>query len=721
MKRGNRYRVENNLRVVVLVTAILNKLLLVRRHVSEELKICLLVFSFIFFSPVYVTGQNTIEVIPAKQLPSIDGNPDDVLSLMSPYNFFQLEPNNGSASPDETRIVVLQSSDTLYIAVACFQSSEVTAKIQMRDKFGQSDDGIVLILGTYNDNRNSYGFGLNPLGTQADFRIMDDGRTLDYNWDTEWLSSAAKYEWGWFAEIAIPFTSIKFRKNINTWQINFRRINREDSEISYWHSVVQDEFKVSQSGNLVKINPPATRNTLLIVPYGMGKATRTNRGEDKSFIEGQFGGDINWQPSSNLTANLTVNPDFATVEADEDVIDLTKYEIRYPEKRIFFQEGNEMYNTRLQSFYSRRIGDISGGVKLTGKAGKTNINLINVFDKNAVDSTGNKPMYTAIRVKRDVLKSSSIGFTGTNKLLDERMTTTLSTDYVLNLGPLWKLTGQYVAAIDDWNTLRNAGYARFAAENNFFHWHIRYSYTQGDGLKDIFNETGYINDDDRNEFDSDLSYKWWFKNSVIKYISLGTANNWYWNDSFTRFMSWNLNETADIFLKNKLNFSFRYNNEYRFLKTDSADYYNYYYSGTIGYNTEAYNSARIIFRTGRSFGSDYYSVEAGMQFKAFDRLALELKPRFINFSPETSSFKTTFINSFSATYNFTNDLWVKLICQNNTSIEKIYVYGLLGWRFKPPFGSLYFIVNHSEYLDPAGMFQNDYIGYLKLTWPISIR
>jgi len=687
----------------------------------KDNKLLILIVIILLLPGYYASGQKAISLTPVKNIPPLDGNADDVISLMTSYNFFQLEPDNGNISPSETKIIVLQSTDTLYIAIACFQNSEVTAKIQMRDKFGQSDDGIFLILGTYNDNRNSYGFGLNPLGTQADFKIMDDGRTLDYNWDTEWLSSSAKYEWGWFAEMAIPFTSLKFKKNINNWQINFRRINREDSEISYWNSVVQDEFKVSLSGNLQNINTPVTKNTLLVVPYGMGKATRTNTGEDKSYIEGQFGGDINWQPSSNLTANITVNPDFATVEADEDVIDLTKYEIRYPEKRIFFQEGNEMYNTRLQSFYSRRIGDISGGVKLTGKAGKTNINLINVFDKNAVDSTGNKPMYTAIRVKRDVLKSSSIGFTGTNKLLDERMMTTLSTDYVLNLGPLWKLTGQYVAAIDDWNVLRNAGYARFAAENNFFHWHIRYSYTQGDGFKDIFNETGYITDDDRHEFDSDLSYKWWIKNSPIKYISLGTANNAYWNDDFTKFMSWNINETADIYLINKLNFGFKYNNEYRFLKSDSNDYYNHYYGVNIGYNTEAYNSARVMYRTGRSFGSDYYSFEAAFQLKILDRIAFELKPKYINFTPETSSYKTAFINSLAVTYNFTNDLWVKLICQNNTSNDKFYVYGLFGWRFKPPFGNLYFIVNHTEYIDPAGQFQNKYIGFLKLTYPIMVK
>ncbi|MHC1733141.1 MAG: DUF5916 domain-containing protein [Bacteroidales bacterium] len=680
----------------------------------------------IFLLPVIlstgkISGQEILALTRVNSVPVVDGDPEDVSGLLSSYYFFGLEPVRGAVSDSETKIAVLQSRDTLFFAIACMQKAPVTAKIQLRDKFAQSDDGIFVILGTFSDNRNGYCFGVNPLGTQADFRIIDDGRTLDYNWDTEWLSKSAIFDWGWYAEIAIPFKSIKFRKDLNEWQLDIRRIIREESEIAYWAGAPSEEFRISASGKLQNIAPPETRNSLMIIPYGMGKATHTAREGQDLVPDGQVGADILWQLNSNLSANVTVNPDFATVEADEDVIDLSKYEIQYPEKRIFFQEGNEMYNTRLKTFYSRRIGDIAAGVKLTGKTGKTNINLINTIDKTPSDSSGKRPMYTAIRIKRDLLKSSSLGFTATNKLADKSMTSTLSTDYVLNLGQLWKLTGQYVAAIDDWKKVRNAAYARFAAENNVFHWHIRYSYTQGDGFREIFNETGYITDDDRNEFDSDLSYKWWFKTSAIKYISLGTANNWYWNDSFTRFMSWNLKETAEISLKNKLSFSLRYNNEYRFLKSDSTDYYNYYYSGTAGYNTEAYNSARITFRTGRSFGSDYYSTEAGLQFKAFDRLALELRPRYIEFTPESGSFKTTFINSFSATYNFTNDLWVKLICLNNTAIEKIYVYGLLGWRFRPPFGSLYFIINHNEYLDPAGQFQNSYIGYLKLTWPITLR
>jgi len=186
-------------------------------------------------------------------------------------------------------------------------------------------------------------------------------------------------------------------------------------------------------------------------------------------------------------------------------------------------------------------------------------------------------------------------------------------------------------------------------------------------------------------------------------------------------MSWNINETVQFYFTNKFNLDFRYNNEYRHITSENTDYYNFYYSATLGYNTEAYNRATLMVRKGRSFGSDYYSIESGLQLKVFNKLAVEFKPRYIQFSPETKDFKTAFINSISTTYNFTNNLWIKFILQTNSSNDKIYVYGLTGWRFKPPFGYLYFIVNHTEYMDSQGVFQNKYIGFLKLTYPITIR
>jgi hypothetical protein len=149
--------------------------------------------TILFFLFITVIGQRSINVFPVKTLPAIDGRYDDIDSILFGYNFIQLEPQNGDTSLSKTKIIVLQNESAVYFGIASFQEVPVTAKIQVRDKFAQSDDGISIILGTFNDNRNAFCFALNPLGTQADSRIMDDGRTIDYNWDTQWNSSAQIY------------------------------------------------------------------------------------------------------------------------------------------------------------------------------------------------------------------------------------------------------------------------------------------------------------------------------------------------------------------------------------------------------------------------------------------------------------------------------------------------------------------------------------------------
>ena len=119
--------------------------------------------SLLFFLFITVSGQRTIEVFQLKTLPAIDGRYDDIDSTLIGYNFIQLEPQNGDTSLSQTKIIVLQNETAVYFGIACFQKVPVTAKIQVRDKFAQSDDGISVILGTFNDNRNAFCFALNPL------------------------------------------------------------------------------------------------------------------------------------------------------------------------------------------------------------------------------------------------------------------------------------------------------------------------------------------------------------------------------------------------------------------------------------------------------------------------------------------------------------------------------------------------------------------------------
>ncbi len=679
----------------------------------KRLKQVLFLISLMFI--IQHVKPRSFEGVPCRQLPNIDGNYEDVINQCQTWQFIQLEPSNGQPSGSSTKLIAYYNHQALYIGIACYQKAAITASIQARDKFAQSDDNIILILGTFNDNRNGYAFGVNPIGTQADFKIMDDGRTTDYNWDTEWKSATKITDWGWFAEFEIPFKSLRYKSDQTQWQFDIRRSIRVNSEISYWSGPKKEEFKISLSGNLDNITAPNQKNDITMVPYVMNQLKVTDNTLSNSKMNNQIGGDIKWKVNSNLLANATINPDFATVEADEEVIDLTRYEIEYPEKRIFFQEGNEMYDTRLKTFYSRRIGDIDFAGKVNGKIGKTNLNIISAIE----NATGkeNQPLFNVVRLKRDILKSSSIGMTLTNKS-DTTTNSSISADYVLNLGKLWKFTGQYVGVVRDFDMMRHAGYLRFAAENNFFHWHIRYSYFDGDGFKKIFNESGYTKDDDRQEFDSDISYKWWMKGGSLKFTKFTSKNNAYWNHDYGIFKGYVFTLLSENYFKNRINLDFRYNNEYRYDVVTHYDYYNYIYEAAVGYNTEAYD--RIICRSqyGRSFGSHIKLIEAEARIKLLNKWALEFKPRYIAFEPQTTKYKDAVVYGISNTYNFSNDLWVKLINQYNSATDKVYVYGLAGWRFKPPFGNLFFVITHNEQREMAG-FTNNYVSYIKFTYPLS--
>ena len=424
------------------------------------------------------------------------------------------------------------------------------------------------------------------------------------------------------------------------------------------------------------------------------------------------GGDINWQITSNVSLNSTINPDFATVEADEQRINLTRYELSYPEKRLFFQEGNEMYNTRIKTFYSRRIQDIDFGNRLTGKVGKTQFNILNVKSPEMSDDEP-ATFFTTARAKVDFLKSSSMGFTFVDKSWDDGFTRSLSVDYVMNLGKLWQLTGQFVGSApgDFWS--HSAWYLRFARENNIYHYHLRYSQT-GENFRENVNQTGFVTDDDRREIDSDVTYKWWLKNNTFEYIDFQSMNNIFWSISNT-LRSWYITEMVNFYFKNKFNFEYAYNNEFKLYE---KEYYNHKNSFSLGYNTDEWSHALVNYTTGYNYDRNFDLYTGGAQVKLFQNLSLSYTANILKFVPDDDN-NSTFINVVTANYNFTKDLWLKLFAQNSTKDESIYFYGLVGWRFKPPFGAVYVIYSHDQYGEEAGMPDTDNF-FVKLTYPITI-
>lgn len=273
--------------------------------------------------------------------------------------FFQLEPEKGAPSSRQTIVYAGQFEKDIYFAFVCYIESktEIAARIQRRDLLDESDDIVSLLLDTYNDNRTALLFRVNAIGTMTDAKVTDDGKNTDLFWDTEWEAQTFQSENFWTVEIRIPYEKIQYKPDSEEWGANFGRIVRANQETSWWIPVAKN-FRISQGGKLTGIQPDSKqKHQMRLFPYATGRYENSNITEVYDKIKGDAGVDLLYQYGSNVVANLTLNPDFATVEGDKEQINLTPWELRFPDKRLFFQDGNEMFQTRISTFYSRRIGD----------------------------------------------------------------------------------------------------------------------------------------------------------------------------------------------------------------------------------------------------------------------------------------------------------------------------------------------------------------------------
>lgn len=665
-------------------------------------------------------GQGSrLGTLPMKETPVIDGHLDlsEWLIADSQTVFIQMEPHKGLPSSEKTIVYTGFDEKNLYFAFKCLdeQAAKIVSNVYTRDKLEKSDDVVFIILDTHLDRRSGYVFLVNPVGTQTDMRVVDDGRSTDTNWDTRWQAAAGLYRWGWVAEIAIPFTSISYNEYLKEFGINFGRIIRKNAEIAYWSGLMNSDFRISQGGTLHGLILPKKQKTLTITPYTTVRyESNPFIGDDNNWFN-DLGGDLGYQITSDMLLNLTVNPDFATVEGDQERINLTRWELSFPEKRLFFLEGNELYSTRIRTFYSRRIGDIDYGGKIVGKSGKYTVTGMAV--KTAADTIVGQPeaVFSTARIKRDILASSSIGITYAGKDWKTGNTRSLSGDYVLNLGNSWKLTGQFVMSTPGEFWESSAWFVRFARESNIYHYHIRYSDT-GKNFRANANQTGFIRDDDMREIDSDLTYRWWFDQSLFRYILFESRNNVFWNHAGT-LRSWYVTEYLRMYLKNNFSLDFAYNNEFKLYE---KKYYNHFYQVEVGYNTDEWSSARVGYTVGQNFDRSFDLYRGELRFRLFEQLAVTYQYNQINYFPDVVG-QSTRINIITIDYNFSRDLWVRLLAQNNRAIERIYFYGLFGWRFQPPFGAVYLIYTFEEISpDPFILPQRNEIAFIKFSYQIGL-
>lgn len=368
--------------------------------------------------------------------PVVDGliTQDEAWSGVVPATGFrQVQPNDGQPASQRTEVFVGYTDDALYVGVMAYDDdpSAIIVSDSRRDSSLDDTDAFLFIIDGQLDRQNGFVFGTNAAGIEYDGQVTKEGAgdnfgsgggAFNLNWDSTWTVRSQITEDGWSAEFRIPFNTLRYaRGDVQDWGINFQRNIRRNNEIAYWAPLERNRnlYRVSEAGTLTGLAPPSQRN-LQITPYVLGQWQRGGAlAGSKSNSE--VGVDVKYGITPNLTLDLTYNTDFAQVEADEQQVNLDRFNLFFPEKRPFFLENAGQFTVgngqEVEMFFSRRIGigtggariPVEGGARLSGKLGQsTNVGFL-YMGTEAVDGIAPGNDFAVARVSQELPNRSSIG------------------------------------------------------------------------------------------------------------------------------------------------------------------------------------------------------------------------------------------------------------------------------------------------------------------------
>lgn len=342
--------------------------------------------------------------------------------------------NRLAEASSQTVVKLTYDDQYFYIAAICYGEDNYIIQTLKRDNTLQAGDAFGVVIDPVNERTNGFVFGVNPMGVQTEMlvsgstgrrEVLEPGRTprgVNLAWDNKWFSEVKRYEDRWEVEIAIPFKTLRFDDGKDKWAINFFRIDAQSNEIHTWEPVPIEftELDLGYTGELVwQKAPQKVKKNVSIIPYVLGGVSRDFENETSSESEFQAGFDGKVAITSGLNFDLTVNPNFSQVEIDEQVTNLTLFNIRLPEKRLFFLENSDVFDDfgipPMRPFFSRRIGlDEDGspipivfGGRLSGNINKDlRIGLMNMQTKKTDEFFGQN--YTAVALHQKVFTRSVV-------------------------------------------------------------------------------------------------------------------------------------------------------------------------------------------------------------------------------------------------------------------------------------------------------------------------
>ncbi|MFC1562607.1 DUF5916 domain-containing protein [candidate division KSB1 bacterium] len=654
-----------------------------------------------------------------------------------PYHdyFFQHEPLDRAPSSEKTEVRVLQDKHNIYFSAQCYDSEpkKIWASVKRRDGKYWNGDALEFLIDTFQDKRNCYALGTNPLDAKIDALISDEGNHVNNPWDCIWYNKTSINDSGWVVEMKIPFKSIKYKKGeVVDWGLNIARAIKHRQEMTYLVPIPRGlghngKFKGSLFANLKNVKPPSYKINLEIQPYTTGGKTYIYR---PNAIDSEFksGLDVRYHVTPQLSLDLTYKTDFANVESDQEIINVTRFNINLPEKREFFLESAGLFqfgsgtsaggslvgssggSSGFMMFNSRTIGikkgkriPLFGGAKLAGRIGKYSIGVMNIqSEKTAINDSTFEPStnFTAIKLKRDLHTNSNIGLMILNKQSNSGdYNRTIGSDAFFAFTPEFIINGSIAKSFSPEDLSKEwAGNIGVILNKDWVDLSVRYSH-----IDTLFNpEMGFVRRGNIRNTNGSLSFTKWINNDYFKSMSFVNRMSYttdHHNTLETRQNSASLWVTA----KSGDFLSFGVSRDYDFLPNDqfirnimiekgvyNAAYQNISFRSFRGRPL----SGSISYRWGERLDGKSRSVSLSNTTKISNDLVMNLGYSYDNLDFKNGSLKANILSG-RWTYCYSPELLAKYYVQWNDADHKIAMNFLIDYIYKPR-SHIYLVYNENR-------------------------
>ncbi len=471
--------------------------------------------------------------------------------------FVQREPGDGVPASQSTSVYLSYDTQHLYAVFICADDpAKVRANLTRRESI-IGDDVVGVIIDTYNDGRRSYMFLANPLGIQLD-GVATEGQDDDYTYDTLWTSEGRVTADGYVVLIAIPFRSLRFsNEDVQTWRIALGRIIPRANETSFWPYITRRISSVGQQmATLEGVSGVSPGRNLQAIPYGSFAAARflTDEGVPDRDTLGRAGLDAKAVIKDAVTLDLTVNPDFSQVESDEPQVTVNqRFEVFFPEKRPFFIENANYFQTPQQLFFSRRIADPDIGARVTGRSRGWSYGGLLADDRRPGEAVapgdpghGDRAFAGVARVQREFARQSSLGAIVTDREFGGGYNRVFGVDGRWRVDDNWAVTGQWVGS-DTREPGASAGatgtsaLARVSREGRAFDYSSEVLARSPGFQADL----GFITRVDMIEMEHEAGYAWFPKSSRLLRVGVDLEAGALW-DYGGQLQEWVVEPGAEV-------------------------------------------------------------------------------------------------------------------------------------------------------------------------------